>query len=1830
MRKLILLLFLLTGPALGLTCTNVASTDQPLLQAAMNVASTATINGPCKISGTLSANAAFTLIGGTTPTITQTAANGTLAVNFNANGFTMSGLTFVGGGWNANSTLSGITLTNNTIQFSGSGVVTNGMVGWKVVGNTITDIWPGGVFINYNPPNAPGPNPDTNGTACWADFQGLDSTLISSNIFRRCSNDGFHINPNGSIHSTNASEFSYNQCTQSNRACYEIQAFVSNFVIKGNYAAKYNMPNWNSFDYSIASVGRNLTFINNFGSQSISFCSGGVAEFLELFIADTRIQGNVLHAPAFNSSGSCTAGPGGIGQSFYTDWNLDGSPQGVSTLRNNVQCGNSVAPNIEHENSSSPFIVDQQFDFSSTSACSASTIDGSNVSAPAFVAGVQTIATAGTGTWNTTQLSDLPVINTSFFIDGSTTPVALQELQDVSTTFSTDHAWHYHATFSVASLGAGTHTLKATATDVLGATASTTQNFIVGSVTGPAVTLLPSSLIFGTFSVGTSSPTQTSTLSNVGTSSLTESIAITGPNAGDFSFTSTCTGTLAASATCPIVVTFTPTVTGPRMAFVTVTDNAPGSPHTVALTGGPAICAASIISNCDFKNGMTGWGFAGGSLATEVVDTSGPMGSPAAHISVSASVPLGSNIELTHDGVSYPANGTWMRIIVDAKSNRGQQINIRGILSVSPFTDYGLTYQPSLTNSWGTYTSAPFQVTGSPTAGSGRLALQVDNAIAGDEIMFTNVRLVPSTEVNNISFFSTSHGSTAVDFTTLTASTGIRIRYAVSPTDCSTGATGAGIFVLQYPQASYRASFNQLPLGGLHPATTYNVCPEASKDFVPGSNPGTWSTGAMASVTTLPLPAIHPAKPIKPLRFDTSVPANVGSYATHTTLPDCSDFGTLYVNAVALQATNGTVISYPAGTCPTLVSGQGYQFAAETPDIHHWATTDVDTVKNTIAWTAHGFTEGELVLLGRSYAGGNPNHVPPIPDLVIYPSVASCPAGFGTTFLGGMQSGPLYPVHVVDADHISLFCVDGVTPMDFTDSGTVATGQTFYAVPFRKFLNTTDNEMQWARRLPNGSATPWIIARSVATDTQLTPEHVQITAAHESLMTKLVVPAGNAASGTGNFAKGTIYFGSNDPNVEIPTGNIRIGPGIEITTEDYAGPQHTSDPWMFQQVLVTYPWNSGIVFDRIWYKLLENNRANVDRTLNGSNIALVDSKFSAMEYWHAANVGLVVTKTDSTHLAVTSGRSFTGTTFDPIVLAANETITIAGSGSGRVRAYWDLMNGGALTVSVPSGIAATCAPTTCVSVAAIAGTPAGICNPTFNNSDLVNYTENASDLWPKTANGEPTVGQIGCGDVTAGSFTTAGSANPGDSLWNPEGDSTASGLGPGPLMMKDNDSEGAGITWFIDDSGEGNTRGNYTYLRNNFVTPRKYLLNSPESNGKSYFHRQHVEFKAGVGIEMAGNHNDGGWVEDNNNSPFIAMTVTPGNASSGAPPMSDIDIHDNIFEHGGAMLEGPLVYCTGAQLPCSPAIQRVSVRNNVAYDINGYVYAANNINTSSANNTAANGWLGAMVAVEDFVFDHNTILPTIGRLPWLWSIDHIPDEGFTVTNNVLWYTLSPGVANVMAPGNPAFFCTGLATKGFMDCAFTSGPGNPSYTFANNLIGGGYADSSVPSGQATGAASAFAPLVNNYFTSGGTVPATIAALQWLNPDWTVPGFDLHLLDASPIKAGNNAPDHSADVGADINHLYAALGRLTVQGVQNGATATTATVAYTPADSGVCVIDISATDPNAVLSNTRFTDSGGSRSRSFTMTGLVTKTFYYGMVRCSGNARESQKPFSFKTN
>jgi hypothetical protein len=102
------------------------------------------------------------------------------------------------------------------------------------------------------------------------------------------------------------------------------------------------------------------------------------------------------------------------------------------------------------------------------------------------------------------------------------------------------------------------------------------------SVSGsPTATLVPS-ISFGNQVVDTASAGQAITLSNTGSAGLRiVGIAVALP----FTQTNTCGSSLAAGATCTINVTFAPTTEGDFTSNVSITDNAKGSPQTVALSG---------------------------------------------------------------------------------------------------------------------------------------------------------------------------------------------------------------------------------------------------------------------------------------------------------------------------------------------------------------------------------------------------------------------------------------------------------------------------------------------------------------------------------------------------------------------------------------------------------------------------------------------------------------------------------------------------------------------------------------------------------------------------------------------------------------------------------------------------------------------------------------------------------------------------------------------------------------------------------------------------------------------------------------------------------------------------------------------------------------------------------------------------------------------------------------------------------------------------------------------------------------------------------------------
>ena len=144
-----------------------------------------------------------------------------------------------------------------------------------------------------------------------------------------------------------------------------------------------------------------------------------------------------------------------------------------------------------------------------------------------------------------------------------------------------------NATFKPTATGA--RTAAVTVTD--SGTGSPHTAALSGTGVTSSASVSPTSLTFPSQAVSTTSPAQSSTLTNAGTVSLAiTSIAVS----GDFAETDNCGSSVAASGSCTINVTFAPTASGTRTGAVTVTDNASNSPQTISLTGTGAATAATV------------------------------------------------------------------------------------------------------------------------------------------------------------------------------------------------------------------------------------------------------------------------------------------------------------------------------------------------------------------------------------------------------------------------------------------------------------------------------------------------------------------------------------------------------------------------------------------------------------------------------------------------------------------------------------------------------------------------------------------------------------------------------------------------------------------------------------------------------------------------------------------------------------------------------------------------------------------------------------------------------------------------------------------------------------------------------------------------------------------------------------------------------------------------------------------------------------------------------------------------------------------------------------
>ncbi len=861
--------------------------------------------------------------------------------------------------------------------------------------------------------------------------------------------------------------------------------------------------------------------------------------------------------------------------------------------------------------------------------------------------------------------------------------------------------------------------------------------------------------------------------------------------------------------------------------------------------------------------------------------------------------------------------------------------------------------------------------------------------------------------------------------------------------------------------------------------------------------------------------------------------------------------------------------------------------------------TDLNTAVNNL------MANGSIISIPAGSVCAGPFTVPEFPDLIHFsPSSVSTtnntigvttngyPEGQGIVFSynnytgtlpAGIVDGYLYYVHIVDANDFQLYY-----------GGTYANGGTLVALTSQG--SGSPRFALWPRPLK------YIIIRTATPDAQFTPEHVRTGPQWVSQMATLKLPIANVGGGNSNI----VFATSIDQNVETTAGNIRFV-GIEFTTDSNNEASNNPLPW--ESFIRTYQTDSNIVWDRCYFHAqpFPNRILRPFFFFDGMDIAIKDSYWDNFDYWHGALNGMAGNLTGNHTFTIAPGSIYYGTS-NPGILASALNVTISGTPNGASApvegaVYYDMS--GNLTVGTPAGVTATANQT--------------IINTTVpNGNGSCNYTD---IVFPVDAKNRQAAGPVACFGVTpTGTLTNIEAGDPYHTAEASEGATSIAGTGPGPFQLSNNYISGTGIVIHFDDSGGARIRGDYLVQRNRWHSPMEHMYGGPVSNGYWYGHRQPLEWKGGQRIQVDGNIFDGSWREVVPSAIFVDVSPRSGGYST------DVDLTNNTFQHGPGVSETITAYDNYPPYIAKPGL-RYRFLNNLAWDINGWTYSA-----YSPGNNSGNGWdFESGESMEDAIIDHNTFFDNRGRVPYWFGWDGYPGEGISVTSNFLFYTYdnsgAVGIANNYSPG-----CSGK-DETYMDCAWTRGIQATNYRFQNNVIIPSWTNSLTVSGQVSQdvITSAFPNLyaTNPVLSSSlGGVPQTIASVGWFNPSivGNAPNFRLQSGSAF-ISSGQHPAADGRDVGANIDALEAAQGKvILIDAPASSITSTSAAIAFIAPDSTGCPVDYSSTDPNVIAGFTRVADSGGTRARSISLTGLTGGTTYYYRVNCA-----VQQPLGkFRTN
>lgn len=406
-----------------------------------------------------------------------------------------------------------------------------------------------------------------------------------------------------------------------------------------------------------------------------------------------------------------------------------------------------------------------------------------------------------------------------------------------------------------------------------------------------------------------------------------------------------------------------------------------------------------------------------------------------------------------------------------------------------------------------------------------------------------------------------------------------------------------------------------------------------------------------------------------------------------------------------------------------------------------------------------------------------------------------------------------------------------------------------------------------------------------------------------------------------------------------------------------------------------------------------------------------------------------------------------------------------------------------------------------------------------------------------------------------------------------------------------------------------------TVQRNTIQWDPNFISSSPTWNGSWWFGRNGPEIKQGDRVLYDGNiigpiysGLGGGECLDL----FTYNGATEGEYAQ--TPLSeftgDIEFRNNTCQSSGEGIQMSGGSVNG--LMPGWGIHRVWIHNNLFDNTNGYLANPKPPNPSGNGH----GFGVVLVSVQDVTIEHNTWAPNMaGDGSSAVQIGITQSGSLSIQNNVFNYDHSSGT-----PGF-SFNTSGQAVP--IPAPAPGAEGNTLLSYLHNVNLNNNVFLCTWSNDQPGSPTEITPSTcsseaalypaNNYFPSGTTLANRVSAIGWNSPlSYGAAGGNYRLTGPSPYIAGGHLASDGLDIGANIDQLEAAQGKVSnVHAYELSSTG--ATLAFLAPDSMGLTVDWGTsafwTGSGAW---TRVTNAGGQRAQTVALTGLPAHGLIYYRV------------------